>query len=91
MGIMSAIVLYVVIWSMTFFVALPLRLTTQGEDGEVVHGTHASAPAVHQLRKKALITTVVALVIWAVIAGIIISGVITVRDIDVFNRMGPAG
>ena len=91
MGITSGIVLYAVIWFMTFFVALPLRLTTQGEDGEVVPGTHDGAPAVHQLKKKAIITTFVALAIWAVVAGIILSGVITVRDIDIFNRMGAAG
>jgi len=92
MGITSGIVLYAVIWFMTFFVAIPIRLKTQGEDGEVVPGTHAGAPAVHQLKKKAIITTFVAFGIWAVIATIILSGVISIRDIDMFNRMGgPAG
>ena len=91
MGPVSGIVLYVVIWFLTFFVALPIRLQTQGDKGDVVPGTHSSAPEEHHLKKKALITTGISLVLWAVIAGTILSGAITVRDIDgwMFNRMAP--
>ena len=89
MSITSAIVLYAVIWFMVLFVVLPLRFTSQGERGEVVRGTPASAPAEPRLRRKAGIVTVVSAVIWAGIAGVIFSGVVTVRDIDVFNRMDP--
>ena len=87
MGVTSALVLLAVIWFMVFFVVLPLQLTTQGEAGEVVPGTHKSAPADPQLRRKARITTIWALGLWVVIAGTILSGVITVRDIDWFDRM----
>ncbi len=90
MGITSAIVLFAVIWFMVFFIVLPLRMTTQGEAGEVVPGTHASAPADPQLKRKAKITTLWAIVVWVIVAGTIISGVISVRDIDWFDRMGPA-
>ncbi len=91
MAITSAIVLYAVIWTLTFFVALPIRLTTQGDAGEVEPGTHAGAPQVHHLRKKALITTIVALAIWTVVVAIVLSGWISVRDIDWFGRMDPQG
>ena len=87
MGIVSAIVLFAVVWFMVFFVVLPLRLQTQGEAGEVVPGTHASAPADPQLKRKAWITTIWAFGVWAVIAGVILSGMISVRDLDWFNRM----
>ena len=90
MSITSAIVLYAVIWFMTFLIAIPIRLQTQGDVGEVVPGTHAGAPEHHQLKKKAVITTIVAAVLWVIIAGIILSGWISVRDLDWFNRMGPA-
>ncbi|MEM8978480.1 MAG: DUF1467 family protein [Pseudomonadota bacterium] len=88
MSITSAIVLYAVIWFMTFLVVLPLNMKTQGDMGEVVPGTHKSAPADPQIKRKAWITTLWAAGLWAVIGGTIISGVISVRDIDVFNRMG---
>lgn len=90
MTITAAIVLYMVIWFMVFFVVLPLRLQSQAEAGEVVPGTPASAPAHAGVKRKALIATLVGTVLWAVVAGIILSGLIGVRDIDWFGRMGPA-
>ena len=87
MGPVSGLVLFLVIWFMVLFVVLPLRLTTQGEAGEVVPGTHKSAPANAQIGRKARITTVWALGIWAIVAGTILSGAITVRDLDWFQRM----
>lgn len=89
MNIVSGIVLFAVVWFMVFFVVLPLRLKTQGEDGAVVPGTHSSAPANPQMWRRARITTIWAVLVWGVIAGVIISGAITVRDIDVMDRMGP--
>lgn len=90
MTITSAIVLFAVIWFMSFLIAIPIRLKTQGDVGKVVPGTHAGAPEDHQLRKKAVITTIVSAVLWVIISGIILSGWISVRDIDWFQRMGPA-
>lgn len=87
MGITSAIVLFAVVWFMTFFIVLPLRLRTQGEAGEVVPGTHKSAPADAQVGRKARITTYWAVPIWAVLTFVILSGWITVRDLDWFDRM----
>ncbi len=87
MGITSALVLYAVIWFMTFLVVLPIRVQTQGDLGEIVPGTHAGAPEVHNVRRKAWITTGVAAVLWVIIAGIIVSGWITLDDIDLFHRL----
>ncbi|TMM51091.1 DUF1467 family protein [Sulfitobacter sabulilitoris] len=89
MGITSALVLFAVIWFMTFLIVLPIRVQTQGDLGEIVPGTHAGAPEVHNLKKKAWITTGVSVVLWLVISGIILSEVITLRDLDWFNRLGP--
>ncbi|MDW3180926.1 DUF1467 family protein [Roseobacter sp.] len=90
MGITSALVLFAVIWSMTFLIVLPIRVKTQGDLGKIVPGTHAGAPEVHNLKKKAWITTAISLVLWAVITFIILFEVITVRDLDWFNRGAPA-
>lgn len=90
MGITSALVLFAVIWFMTLFLTLPIRLQTQGDKGEVEPGTHAGAPADFSFKRRARLVTLIALPIWAVIAWIIISGAITVRDFDWFDRMGPS-
>ncbi|WP_291736637.1 DUF1467 family protein [Leisingera sp. F5] len=82
MGVTSAIVLYAVIWFLTFLVIIPIRLETQGDKGDVMPGTHAGAPEKHFLKQKAWITTGVAALIWGITAGIILSEVISVRDFD---------
>ena len=87
MGVTSAIVLYAVLWFLTLLCVLPVRLETQGDAGKIVPGTHAGSPVDPQLKKRFLITTAIAFVIWAVIAGVIISGTVTIQDIDWFNRM----
>ena len=91
MSVTSAIVLFAVIWFMVLFCVLPLRLRTQGDDGEVVPGTHAGAPSDAQIGRRALITTAVATVLWAVAFGVIVSGRVGVDDFDLFNRLGGGG
>ncbi|MDJ0637348.1 MAG: DUF1467 family protein [Paracoccaceae bacterium] len=91
MGVVSGMVLFAVVWFMVLFVVLPIRLETQGDVGEKVEGTHAGSPSSSfSMRKRLRITTYWAIPIWAIIAGVIVFGDITVRDIDMFNRMGPA-
>jgi len=89
MAITSAFVLFAVIWFMVLFVTLPLRLKTQGDVGEVVPGTPAGAPANLNLKRKFRIVTAVSIVLWLIISGTILSGAISVRDLDMFDRMGP--
>ncbi len=89
MTITAALVLFAVIWFLTLLVVLPVRIKTQGDLGDIVPGTHAGAPEVHHMKKKMWITTGIAVVLWAIIAGIIISGVISVRDFDWLNQLEP--
>ncbi|MBZ0123448.1 MAG: DUF1467 family protein [Roseovarius sp.] len=90
MSIASAIVLFLVIWFMTFLTVLPIRIQTQDEAGRVLPGTHSGSPERHHLKRKILIATGVAAVLWAAIFAIVVTGTVTVRDIDMFDRMGPA-
>lgn len=83
----SSFVLFAVVWFMTLFVVLPLRLTTQGETGDVVPGTPQSAPSNPQIKKRMLITTAVALVIWGAIVAVILSEVIGIEDMDILFRL----
>ena len=86
MDIVSALVLFLVYWFMVFFILLPVRIRTQGDDGDIVPGTHASAPTVTFLRTKFIITTIISLFLWALTCVIIISGWISIETIDFFGR-----
>lgn len=90
MSITSAIVLYAVLWFVTFLTVIPFRLKTQGDVGIVTPGTQAGAPHEHNLKKKAWITSALAAVFWLIIVVIIQTETVTVRDLDWFNRMDDA-
>jgi len=82
MGPVSALVLFAIVWFMVFLIALPIRVQTQGDLRDIVPGTHAGAPEHHHLGKKALWTTIASLVIWGGFVAIILSGVISVDDLE---------
>lgn len=89
MNLTGGIVLFAVIWFLVFFVALQIRPGTQEESGEVVPGTPPGAPADARIGRKALIATGVTVVLWAIIATVILSGAIGIRDLDWFGRLDP--
>ena len=86
MGPVSAIVLYAITWFMLFLILIPIRVQTQGDLNDIVPGTHAGAPEHHNLKKKALWCTLIAFVIWGAFVAIILSGKISVDDLE--NWMG---
>ena len=60
---------------------------SQGLPYEAV--SDAGSPQVHNLERKAWITTGVAFVLWVIIAGVIISGWISLDDMNFFDRALP--
>ena len=87
MSVTSAFVLFAVIWFLTFLIVIPFKIKTQGDMGVVLKGTQAGAPEVHDLRKKAIITTGISLILWLLITILIVSEIVTIEDIDLFGRM----
>ncbi len=87
MSVVSAFVLFAVTWFLTMFVVLPIRLRTQGDEDDIVEGTHAGAPANFRLGHTMLIVTIISVVLWVIQYLVITSGVISVRDFDWFGRM----
>ena len=87
MSITGAIVLYAVTWFMTLFCVLPYRTVSQDEAKDIVPGTPPGAPAGEVMKRKAWVTTLIATPIWLVIVLVIISGWITIEDLDWFDRI----
>ncbi|WP_377848106.1 DUF1467 family protein [Bosea sp. UC22_33] len=65
MNIVGGLALYFVIWWITLFAVLPFGIRSQEEAGEVVAGTEPGAPVLPGLLKKAVITSLIAAVIFA--------------------------
>ena len=87
MSITAAIVLFAVIWFMVLFVKLAMHRDFQADTGTVEKGTHASAPVNFQPKRTAIIVSIITVVLWATLAGIIMSGVVSVRDLDWMNQL----
>ncbi len=60
MNLISAFASYFIIWWITLFAVLPFGLRTQEEAGDIVLGTHASAPAKPRFLLVISITTIIA-------------------------------
>ena len=86
MNLTGGIVLYAVLWFLVLFLILPIGQRSQADEGHVVPGTHAGAPADPKLKRKALWATLIAGVLWGVCAYIILGGVITREDIEALGR-----
>ena len=87
MTITAALVLFSVIWFLLLFIALPLRLSTQGEYGKIVSGTPSSAPTNPQIKKIMIWVTVISIVLWIPICLLISSGLLTISDLDFYGRL----
>ncbi len=67
MSLISAAAIYFIIWWLVLFAVLPIGVRSQSEDGDVVLGTDHGAPVQPMLVRKAVITTVIAAVIFAAV------------------------
>ena len=87
MTVISALVLFWMIWFITLLVMLPIGLQTQGEADQVVPGTPSSAPVDPMIGRKLLWATGITLALWLPLCALILWGGLTVRDIDIWHRM----
>lgn len=82
MDIASGIVVYVLLWWLVFFMALPVGVQVP-EETEVERGHATSAPKRPHLGRKALAATVIAAVLWA--------GVYVLVDLDIYSFRSAVG
>jgi predicted secreted protein len=68
MGWVTAIYVYVLVWWLSLFIVLPLWVRPADPDDP---GHAAGAPQQPRLLRKALVTTALATVIWAVVFALI--------------------
>ena len=64
MTITSAIVLLSVYWFIILFIILPINVTTQTDEKNIIEGTAPSSPVNPNLKRKFSITTIVSIILW---------------------------
>jgi len=65
MPITTAVAIFFLIWWVVLFAVLPWGIRSQHEAGEIVPGTDPGAPAIPNLGRKLLWTTLVSVAIFA--------------------------
>lgn len=64
MTLAGGLAVYFVIWWTVLFAVLPFGVRSQVETGEVVEGTEPGAPALPGLRRKVVVTSLIAAVVF---------------------------
>lgn len=87
MNLTGGIILYAVLWFLTLFIVVPIGQRSQQDAGTIVPGTPAGAPEGTPWKRKLTLTTLISAVIWAVLAWVILSGVVSRADIENLDRI----
>ena len=76
MAISTTLAIYFIVWWTVLFAVLPWGVRSQEESGEISPGTDPGAPAVHKVWIKLLWTTVIASVVFGILAAVYKLGLI---------------
>jgi predicted secreted protein len=75
-GIINGVVVFLLVWWVLLFTILPIGVTSQEEDGDVVAGSEPGAPSRPNLARKMWWTTSITAGIWIVYFIVMHSGVL---------------
>ena len=81
MPVTTGIAIFFLIWWIVLFAVLPWGVRSQAEGGEVAPGTDPGAPAIPNLRRKLIWTTVVSAVVFAVCYVVYVERVVTLEGL----------
>ena len=76
MSVTTVLAVYFIVWWVVLFAVLPWGVRSQDESGDVTPGTDPGAPAVHTVWMKLLWTTIIASVVFAIMAAVYLLGLI---------------
>ncbi len=81
MPVTTAFAIFFLIWWVVLFAVLPWGIRSQHEHGDVAPGTDPGAPAIPNLRRKLLWTTVVSIVIFAACYVVYVNRLVTLEGL----------
>jgi predicted secreted protein len=81
MSLATAVAIYFLIWWTVLFAVLPWGVRSQHEGGSIPPGTDPGAPTVPRLKRKLVLTTIVAALVFAVWYAIYTYRLITIDDL----------
>ena len=87
-GFLFGCAIYGIIWFLTLFMVLPFGVVSHHEDGRVVPGSEAGAPARPMIYQKLAITTLLSAVFYALVYLLLTSGMLAQLDLPFLPDLG---
>jgi predicted secreted protein len=87
MSATTAMAIYFLIWWVTLFAVLPWGVRSQHEDGNFAEGTDPGAPVAARLLRKLIWTTLIASLVFGIVAVIYEYQLVTLEGIARFFGM----
>ena len=88
MNLASALAIYFIIWWLVLFLVLPFGIRNAHETGEAVEeGNEPGAPVKPRLIQKAVITTILAALVFAVFYLAVSRGLLSLDGLPFYNTM----
>jgi predicted secreted protein len=82
MPVTTAVAIFFLIWWVVLFAVLPLGIRSQREAGEIAPGTDPGAPAIPNLGRKLLWTTLVSALIFAACYVVYVNHLVTLQGLS---------
>ncbi|MFD1330577.1 DUF1467 family protein [Methylopila musalis] len=86
--IVSWVAIYFVIWWIALFAALPFAGRSQAEEGVVVPGSEAGAPARPNWKKLVLLNTVIATAVFLLLMWLLTQTLFSLDDVPFLPKYG---
>ena len=87
-GFLFGSAIYGIIWFLTLFMVLPFGVVSQQEDGPVVPGSEAGAPARPMIYRKLTMTTLLSAVLYGLVYMLLTSGILAQIDLPFLPDLG---
>jgi predicted secreted protein len=81
MPVTTAVAIFFLIWWVVLFAVLPWGIRSQHENGEIAPGTDPGAPAIPNLGRKLIWTTIVSLVVFAACYVVYVERLVTLQGL----------
>jgi predicted secreted protein len=81
MPVTTGLAIFFLIWWIVLFAVLPWGVRSQEEGGDIAPGTDPGAPAIPNLRKKLVWTTLVSVVVFAACYVIYVERLVTLESL----------
>ena len=86
-SLVFGLAIYGIVWFLTLFIVLPFGVVSQGEAGDIVPGSTESAPAQPRIVKKLVGTTVLSIILYAILYLVLTTGMLTNIDLPFFPEL----